>query len=86
MLVERVFLIGGLLCLAAGVLFLGDLIAVGALSADPILGVPGAMFVGFGILFVYVSAQAARDRRALLALGERGSEGRAPAPGAPPHR
>jgi hypothetical protein len=72
MLVERVFLLGGALCLVAGVLMLGALASFGAFAVDPFLATPGVLFLGFGALFVYVGVGARRERRSLLRLGEEG--------------
>jgi hypothetical protein len=71
-LVERIFLIGGILCLLAGGLMLGALAVYGAFAIDPFLGVPGFLFLGFGAMFVYVSVDARRARLALLRLGREG--------------
>jgi hypothetical protein len=77
MLPERVFTIGGLLCVLAGVLLLGTLAWFGAFAIDPFFGAPGALFVGFGGFFVYVGAGARKERLELLRAGE---------PGVPPSR
>jgi hypothetical protein len=72
MLPERVFSIGGLLCIVAGALFLGSLAWYGAFAIDPFFGVPGILFIGFGGFFVYVGAGARKERLELLRSGETG--------------
>jgi hypothetical protein len=80
MLVERSFFIGGAICVAAGGLFLADLALQGALSIDPILALPGALFLVFGGIFLATARSARRHREGLLREGENGL------PGAPPGR
>jgi hypothetical protein len=73
MLNERVFLIGGGLCLAAGLLLLAFLFVDGFGSSSFVVLYPGVLFLLFGGFFVYVGRGARTDRLALLRLGERGA-------------
>jgi hypothetical protein len=70
MLIERVFAIGGLLCLAAGAWLAVETAIYGLVYFGWAEG--AALFVGFGIFFLYVGRGARRQRRSLLELGEKG--------------
>jgi uncharacterized membrane protein len=72
MLVERAFLLGGVACIAVGLVWLAFLASAGAIVADPFLAYPTVLFLLFGGMFVYTSRQARRDRTALLRMGENG--------------
>lgn len=65
MLRERIFEIGGALCIAAGALLLASF----ALNATWLLWgfiEAGGLLIGFGLLFVYVGRGSRRERLALL--------------------
>jgi hypothetical protein len=85
MLPERVFLIGGTTCLLAGALWVGFMLVEGLAAEVVVVLYPGALFLLFGAIFVYVGLAARRERRALLRLGEAGdgSVGAAPTRGSP---
>jgi hypothetical protein len=71
MLIERVFTIGGLLCLAAGAWLAIETAIYGLVYFG--WAEAAVLFVGFGIFFLYVGWGARRQRRALLELGEHGA-------------
>ncbi len=75
MLNERIFLIGGLLCVVCGLLLLGEVAVTGAILLYPVLGYPGVLFVLFGGIFLYVAHGARRERLELLRSGEEGVVG-----------
>ena len=64
---ERVFLIGGILCLAVGGPWAIVGIPVAEATGDISILLGGALLFGFGAFFVHVGRQARRDRRRLLA-------------------
>jgi hypothetical protein len=69
MLPERIFTIGGVLTIAAGVL----LVVAFVLSPVFLFYGPleaGALLIGFGVFFIYVGRGARRDRRRLTDLPE----------------
>lgn len=82
MLVERVFALGGGVCVAGGLLLLvvAALLGIG-LAFLPFL-VGAALLVAFGVFFLAVGRDARRERRRLLRSGEEGVVGGAP--GRPP--
>ena len=71
MLSERVFFIGAYVTLASGVAWIAFLIVDGVAGELFIVLYPGAFFLLFGGIFLYTALGARRERRALLALGER---------------
>lgn len=78
MLLERVFLIGGVLTILLGVLLGVVDVAIGGLLAYPPLIEAAALMVGFGGFFLLVSRDARRERLRLLDLGDgppRGPDG-----------
>ncbi|HZY91702.1 MAG TPA: hypothetical protein VFG07_02865 [Thermoplasmata archaeon] len=76
MLIETTFRIGGLLLVGLGIALAAAFALLGAATADPGLFLPASLFFVLGGLFLYVGHDAARERRALLALGD-------PRPGTP---
>jgi hypothetical protein len=68
MLRERVFSIGGWLCIGFGASLLAISVAFGIVEVAWGVLVTPLLLVGFGSFFVYVGREARRDRLELLAL------------------
>jgi hypothetical protein len=68
MLRERVFSIGGWLCIGFGASLLAVSVAWGIVEVAWGVLVTPLLLVGFGSFFVYVGREAKRDRLELLAL------------------
>ncbi|MGA7924112.1 MAG: hypothetical protein WCA77_09065, partial [Thermoplasmata archaeon] len=60
MLIERTFTLGGYICVALGVTFVGTALALGPV-AWPLL-IPGVMFTGFGVFFLSIGRDARHER------------------------
>jgi hypothetical protein len=69
MMVERTFAIGGWLCLGSAALFIAGIVASDAFVEAPELLLTPLLFGVMGGMFLYASAQARADRRALLLIG-----------------
>ncbi|HEV2167086.1 MAG TPA: hypothetical protein VGS23_08975 [Thermoplasmata archaeon] len=70
MLVERVFVLGGAVCLLMGGTLVGAFAWTGLLYFELLYS--GGLSAGFGVLFLYVGKEAGRQRLELLKLGESG--------------
>lgn len=71
MLLERVFLIGGILTILLGSLLASSDVLAGTLVEYPPFIEAAVLMIGFGIFFLYVSRDARRERLKLLRLGDR---------------
>lgn len=69
-LVERVFVLGGAVCLLMGGTLVGAFAWTGLLYFELLYS--GGLSAGFGVLFLYVGKEAGRQRLELLKLGESG--------------
>ena len=78
MLIERVFGIGGVLCVVLGAWLVVEFDLTGWAYFE--LVTSGAISAGFGVFFVYVGQQARQRRREPLRLGESGDPNAADRP------
>ena len=70
MLLERTFLIGGMLTIALGSLLGAADALAGTVVSDPAFLEASGLLVGFGGFLLYVGWDARRERLRLLALGD----------------
>jgi hypothetical protein len=81
MLIERVFDIGGAVCVGLGVSLAYGFVVTGMAYDGLVLS--GGLAGGFGVLFLRVGRAARRQRRELLRVGQEGIGSEA---GGPPNR
>ncbi|MCI4358069.1 MAG: hypothetical protein L3J95_01135 [Thermoplasmata archaeon] len=70
MLIERVFDIGGAVCVGLGISLAYGFVATGMAYDELVLS--GGLSAGFGVLFLRVGRAARRHRRELLQVGQEG--------------